>query len=369
MTQNQTQRIHSLDALRSVMMLLGLVLHTAETYSVGTDQLWPRDPNDTHLFFNFLSSFIHIFRMPIFYFIGGFFGAMLFYERGAVDMLNHRVKRIVLPFLVFLFLLSPIIQLAHNFTSLVFGITLTFDDQVSWLPTMTYHLWFLYYLILISTFTFLLAKTLKVVPRFTSWIRSTFEYLIRKRWLFILLFSITLFVLLVWMWDYWASTPLGFFPDVKLFVFYSLFYLIGWVLYKAKHLLPLFMKNDWSFVISAFVIYTLKFIFQSSIDDVVYGALNTVVGSLLLFGITGLFIRYTSQVSADWRYISDSSYWVYLIHLPLTLFIPGLIVDWAIPSGIKFSIVLIFTSLICFMSYHYLVRSTFIGQFLNGRKY
>jgi len=30
---------------------------------------------------------------------------------------------------------------------------------------------------------------------------------------------------------------------------------------------------------------------------------------------------------------------------------------------------LISTGLICFVSYHYLVRGSFIGKFLNGRKY
>jgi hypothetical protein len=31
--------------------------------------------------------------------------------------------------------------------------------------------------------------------------------------------------------------------------------------------------------------------------------------------------------------------------------------------------VVLSTSVICFVSYHYLVRGTFIGKFLNGRKY
>jgi membrane-bound acyltransferase YfiQ involved in biofilm formation len=69
------------------------------------------------------------------------------------------------------------------------------------------------------------------------------------------------------------------------------------------------------------------------------------------------------------RYISDSSYWVYLIHLSFTAIIPSFIVDWEIPSTLKFLIVLISAGIICFVSYHYLVRGTFIGKFLNGRKY
>jgi hypothetical protein len=58
-----------------------------------------------------------------------------------------------------------------------------------------------------------------------------------------------------------------------------------------------------------------------------------------------------------------------LLHLPLTALIPGLIGDWALPVLLKFTIVVSMTSFICFVTYHYLVRSTFIGEFLNGRKY
>jgi peptidoglycan/LPS O-acetylase OafA/YrhL len=69
------------------------------------------------------------------------------------------------------------------------------------------------------------------------------------------------------------------------------------------------------------------------------------------------------------RYLSDASYWVYLIHLPFAVFIPSLIVDWPLSATVKFFIVLLSTGIICFVSYHYLVRTTAIGQFLNGKKY
>ena len=107
----KTERIHSLDALRATMMMLGIVLHSTETYSVGYDGIWPHDPNSSHILMNFLNSFIHLFRMPSFFLIAGFFGALLFYERGVGSMLKNRFKRLVLPFLVFLVLLHPIIIL------------------------------------------------------------------------------------------------------------------------------------------------------------------------------------------------------------------------------------------------------------------
>ena len=69
------------------------------------------------------------------------------------------------------------------------------------------------------------------------------------------------------------------------------------------------------------------------------------------------------------RYISDASYWVYIIHLPATHFAPGLFHGVAMNVFLKFIISSILVTIICFGSYQIFVRNTFIGKFLNGRKY
>jgi len=63
----------------------------------------------------------------------------------------------------------------------------------------------------------------------------------------------------------------------------------------------------------------------------------------------------------------EAAYWVYIIHLPIVAFMPGLISGLAIPVFFKFLISLSVTTVICVVSYHYAVRNTFIGMFLNGK--
>lgn len=368
-TFNKPGRIHSLDALRATMMMLGIVLHSTETYSVGIDLGWPRDPNSSHILMNYLNSLIHLFRMPLFFLMAGFFGALLFYQRSPLAMLQNRFKRIILPFIAFLILFHPLlIRIIRNTVN-------TFQTEIdpvlvtpSLVPQITYHLWFLYYLILISAFTFVLAKILRRRPGLSQKVKWAFEWLMTHRTFFVLIFSVIIFALLVWMWNYWASTPLGFIPDLKIFIFYTLFYLMGWLLFCSKHLLQHFTKNDWLLVCLGLFIFTLKYIYIDEIGDIAYGALNAIIIWFFVFGITGLFVRYGSNYSSRGRYISDSSYWVYLVHLPLTIWIPSLISDWPLPALIKFLIVAGVTTFICFLSYHFLVRSSFIGMFLNGKK-
>ncbi|MEO1053157.1 MAG: acyltransferase family protein [Bacteroidota bacterium] len=366
----QSNRLHAMDALRAVMMLLGVVLHAAETYTLGEDLFWPKDASASNVFYNYLNSLIHLFRMPMFFLIAGFFGALLFYERGFKAMVSNRVSRIVFPFVVFLCLLHPLISWSANRTAIALGTTLS-PRLTDWsaYPVITYHLWFLYYLILITICFVLVGITLKQMSKLTRHLKHSFEWLIQRRWLFIIIFTLIIFFLLVWMWDTWASTPLSFVPEIELFIFYSVFYGVGWLFYKSKHLLQNMLAYDRLFLTLAFTIFTLKFIFRIEVGDVLFGALNALIIWFVLFGLMGVFLRYANHHSPRMRYLSDGSYWIYLIHLPFTLLIPGLLADTGWSVHIKFLVVLFCTSVICSVSYHYVVRGTFIGAFLNGRKY
>ena len=362
------------------MMLLGIILHSSNTYMVfDAGEAWVlKDPNSTHPINGILSGTIHSFRMQIFFLIAGFFGSMLFYERKPLTMIKNRISRIVLPFIVFVILLWPIIVFTFSYTELLFdgnknamGITLSyFNSPFILIPESTFHLWFLFYLSLITIVTVILGSIFKKLPRLSNYISTVFEWIMEKTYLRVFIFSFLTAILYLIIGSYESPISNSFTPDLDTFIYFLFFYLIGWVLFKSKHLLSTFLKADRVFAFLGLLIFTPIFLIISPSLDF---EINIIITSLILwiniFGIMGLFIRYTSNHSNLMRYISDASYWVYLIHLPLTVIIPGLIVDWPIHAIIKMLFVSTCTSIICFVSYHYLVRNTFIGQFLNGRKY
>jgi peptidoglycan/LPS O-acetylase OafA/YrhL len=90
---------------------------------------------------------------------------------------------------------------------------------------------------------------------------------------------------------------------------------------------------------------------------------------LLVFGTLGFFQARCPAHSPAWRYVADSSYWIYLIHLPLVPVLQVWMFSWPWPSVIKFTLLNLIAFPILFASYNYLVRSTWIGELLNGRKY
>ena len=84
--------------------------------------------------------------------------------------------------------------------------------------------------------------------------------------------------------------------------------------------------------------------------------------------VLALFIRFCSKPSKRLKYVSDSAYWIYIIHLPLTFFIPAFFHQSEINMFLKFIISSLIVTVICFCTYHDFVRKTFIGKFLNGKK-
>lgn len=377
---HKTERLHSLDSLRAIMMLLGLVLHSSITYGIidyGNGWMGLKDPHSTHLSNDFIVSFIHSFRMQIFFFVSGFFGAMLFYEKNPLKMIENRIARIVLPFIVFVIILGPILFFSFNYTRLVFEgnpdaleIALTnFSELKTMIPTSTFHLWFLYYLAMITFVSVLLALVIKRLPVVTISVSKAFSWTIQKPIIRVLVFAGLSALIYFIIGNYQVETPFSFIPEFYTFLYYFFFYIVGWVLFKAKHILDTFKKYDWINFILGLILFSTYFFMKDSIGFETKIILKSFMVWLFIFGITGLFIRYGSNHSSKMRYLSDSSYWVYLVHLPFAAFLPSLIVDWPLPATFKFLFVLISTGVICYVSYHYLVRGTFIGQFLNGRKY
>ncbi|UAM98692.1 acyltransferase family protein [Polaribacter litorisediminis] len=376
---SKTERIHALDSLRAIMMILGIVLHSALNYVTwdNTDGWGLKDVNAMHASNDFIFSFIHTYRMQLFFVIAGFFGSMLFYERAPLKMIKNRVARLLLPFLVFVMLLRPILVFCWTYSKSTFAgneapladALAKFSSFSTFIPERTFHLWFLYHLIIITCVSVALGFLFKKLPTISAMISKAFSWVIQKPVLRILIFSCMTFAVLTIRGDA-KTNQSDFLPDLNIFFFYFTFYMVGWVLFKSKHLLDSLMKLDWATTIFGFGLYCLYFFVYYEDPEIVEKVLlKAFMAWAFIFGITGLFIRYGSQHSSLMRYISDSSYWVYLIHLGLTAFIPALIADWALPSPVKFIIVTVSTGIICFSSYHYLVRGTFIGRFLNGRRY
>jgi len=164
---------------------------------------------------------------------------------------------------------------------------------------------------------------------------------------------------------------------------YLIFFGAGWLLHRQTDLLKQ-LPEHWKsntfgglvlgVMMSALFMKYLHADSESVLRDsawfrTVYCYLYSLAMLLLVFGVTGFFVKYFENPSRRWRYLADSSYWLYLIHLPLVVWLQVALYGWGVHWTLKFALINGVAFSIMLLSYHYLVRSTFIGMTLNGRKY
>lgn len=388
MSSEPQARLHALDGLRGTMMLLGLVFHGACSY-VTTDitKVWPYHDAAQSPAADLLMSFLHAFRMPIFFVLAGFFAAMMLEKRGARGLLTNRFQRIGVPFAVGLLLLFPLTTFAFYFANTAAkagwgdgwaAVVALTGHATTYLPRITLHLWFLYYLLYFYVGAVAIAA---LVPRLPHSFRAggvrAFRALTAQPVLRVALPAVVTAATLAPMGGY-LVTGVAFMPDVYVVLAYGLFFAFGWLLYGQRDLLAGFQRFAWTQVCVAAAFYlAVKYLVAPAFGDepytgaalVLWSATGGIVAWMMFFGCTGLFLRYCDKPSAVTRYIVDGSYWVYLVHLPMLMTVVGLLSNATLPSELKMAAVILVTTVVGFVSYDLLVRATFIGRVLNGRKY
>jgi peptidoglycan/LPS O-acetylase OafA/YrhL len=90
---------------------------------------------------------------------------------------------------------------------------------------------------------------------------------------------------------------------------------------------------------------------------------------LFIFGFIGIFLRLFERPIPWIRYLSDSSYWLYLVHMPVLLVFQITVTATGWRPAIKALVVLAASVATLLGSYHVLVRPTWVGVVLNGRTF
>lgn len=146
----------ALDAARGILMMLGVVLHTANIYSTdGGWLVWDRERN---AFFDVLIEAIHAFRMPAFFWISGYFCALTFERNGARGLMHKRLPRLLIPLLATWLTLNIAQELFMAWMQGKSALAAISDG------VPLYHLWFL---VDLMVYISVAALILPVMTRFT----------------------------------------------------------------------------------------------------------------------------------------------------------------------------------------------------------
>jgi hypothetical protein len=227
-----------------------------------------------------------------------------------------------------------------------------------------HHLWFLYYLIwLVLGFiaiTWLLGKLKwKALP---DWVVTS---PLRLLWLL----PVTFLAQLLMKDSFGPVTAIGFLPWPPILIYYAIFFLFGAVCFgrdtfetKVGKLWPL------SFVLAVPPLLAGLCLVKSQNNGLLLAACSVAYAWLMISGFIGFFRHFFSSENSRIRYISDSSYWLYIMHLPVIMFFQAMVSTWDMPSFPKFLIACAATTLPLLLIYAFVVRHTFIGTLLNGKR-
>ncbi len=377
------QRIHGIDALRAIAMLLGVVFHATLAYKLKPHGGYqPHDEQFNHWLFDLSGFFIHSFRMPLFFLIAGYFCRFLYYKIGEQKFTRHRWKRVGIPFFIGIVSIVPLSLFPCFMYDNVYKNGLTW--HAAWESSFirmfrrngVYHLWFLYDLLMYYVLTIVVMRANRIafirrggVVFSLWWSKLSFT---QAYWPLVL--SVPVWLILFYERELFVFVDVQFIPKhISYILFYGYFFGLGWLVEKRPDIFGILIKKRTLFILTGTIVclflfyveWNEAFYYSSPVWLIAKWAAGLQV-ILLSLGFIGFFLYYFKTESYFWRYVSDASYWVYLTHLGLVVWLQLLFLNSGVPGILRFPLVLTITSLITFATYQWWVRYTFIGNVLHG---
>jgi len=382
-------RLHALDAVRAGALLLGIVLHaTMSFFFVVPARDVSQGTVPAVAFF-----VIHTFRMTLFFVIAGFFGRLLLQRRGVRGFVKDRARRVLVPLTAGWVILAPL-----TIAAVAWGLTRTFpggDPGGAAAPRgiPLVHLWFLYDLAIFSLLALALRAGVAALDAGGS-ARAGLD-----RWLDRVLASYLAPALLAAPtvavlsrktdWAAWFGIPtpdIGLMPQLPAMVAYGTAFGLGWLLHRRVDRLDT-LARQWPVNLGLAAALTSVCLAIAGLRPDLSAAATTggIEGGAPMrwayaaayalsiwtwtFGLLGAAVRFLSGESAVRRYLSDASYWLYLVHPPIVFGLQVMLMEVPLHWSIKLPAILVVTMALLLSSYHFLVRPTALGELLNGRRY
>jgi peptidoglycan/LPS O-acetylase OafA/YrhL len=352
-------------------------------------QVWVLKDSESSMGLSALFFASHTFRMTTFFLIAGFFAHMSFGKKGAKAFIADRAKRIALPLVIFWpVAIGGIIAGAVYAVYVATGTIPTKPPPSPPSPPFAFpltHLWFLYVLILLYAATLAvrgITAKLDAAGRFRAAVDRVVAGLLQgpvAPLVLALPAAAALYLKPQWLVFFGVPTPdQSLIPNSAAAVQFGLAFGLGWLIHRQSGLLGQ-MQARWPLNLAVAAGVTVALLAQMGVAPVTAPDKPGLIklfhaGGYALaiwtwtFAIIGMALRFLSDHSPARRYIADSSYWIYIIHLPLVIFLQAWLSRMDLPALAKFGVVLGIGFALMFASYELLVRHTFLGRLLNGRR-
>lgn len=354
-------RQFSFDNLRTLMVLFIILLHALCAYSIATP--WWHAQDIKNPLCDVVLITIDTFALPVLFFVSGIFATPSYDRHGPVEFIKEKLKRLGIPLVLLpTFYLPTMVYAGYlHRTAEPLGF---FDYWLHWMSTVTdwsvalitnmetgaryadaftpHHLWFISLLLVFflgyAGWKALFPKAVKIygIGRLTIAAWSC------------LFIGFSIISIMVQDWAWLRMGPFFLFQPTRLpvYLFMFIFGILARPHMDKEHPFP---GPTWLWLI-IFLIAQVGILVMARkvmttpgptplVDSFAHGALRATLSITATCLFVNLLKRFMTGYSAWRQSLSASSYDIYLLHMPVTVFVQTLLIGMAIPISLKVLVV------------------------------
>ena len=366
-TGTNLQYYHFIDAMRAVLISLGVVLHAAQIYNPAG--LWIVSSDDTTWVAGQLVDVIHVFRMPAFFLVSGFLAAMSLGKSSSRSFVVTRLRRIGIP------LISAIVCLNSTQALLLTWAGIRDYSILSFLGSseLLSHLWFLvnlivYFVVSAGAWVVLRPLLVRLADRLARAAAGTQIAILLALLPILDILVLGLGKLGVPIY----ATVFNVLSVYEIFV-YVPYFLVGLYLYSDRSALQRLAAVPVSFTMTLIAGITFLLAAGAGSDaGPAWDILTTYGLKLRVWAALALCLRvfyvFFDKPSTGMRAIADASYTIYLVHHVLVVALGIAFLQVSLPPALELCLVVVLTGVFARALHSHVVACSLLLLWLfNGR--
>lgn len=380
---------HALESLRVVTTFLVVLYHAALTY-VSTPlrlTMWVAYDASGYAGFDAFIYWVNGFAMPVFFLAAGVSAPAACESRGPRVFLTHRAHRLLRPLLFGCLTVLPAFYLIWGYGLMATG-RCDLSHILSWRypPTVRRnlyglgHLWFLEYLFLVCVLWCGAWTLNRRLGRRSETPRDSSGESLVTRWLGSpwrpLLFAIPTTLIFLVDSDTMLRVDNVIVPNLFRCLHYTFFFAVGGWISKVREPKQRLIPYSGLYLGLSFVLFgaMLPLLLQHAASPLqgrsrmLFCLLAALFSWLTVFGGMGVLLRVVEKRGTTMRFLSEASFWIYIIHVPIVALMQVLLLPLAWPGPIKFLLVSAVAIVLSILSYETIVRRSVVGEIINGAR-
>lgn len=359
-------RIYFLDAMRGILMMLGVFLHSAQVFN--PEKTWAVFSEQSTVLSSYMLETIHLFRMPTFFIVSGYFCLLTIKKYGPTVFAKVRLQRILIPLIITALTLNSLqtyLLSSNGWLEFNLSIYLEKGRYIS-------HLWFLVNLVIYFSCAYLIAT---YFSNATAKLNNTITTIFTNYPFLLVLF----FMPLIWI-GMKSTGKLGF-PlygdilgviDIYKLLFYIPYFVFGLWLRENPQLLLRFTSLP---IIKTIALLALSVYLYKAFDSpanllgtVLHEYFHTLASWLSAAICFYIFAKYFNKKSKAFFFISEASYSVYLFHHIIVIGTGIILINMSIGYVSGLLTLITSTFIITFAIHHFIISKTPVLRYLfNGK--